>query len=108
MDRLGQGELSPHDSRQTMPTQILLLVLNTRVSQLWNQQHSCHSTHPHGFIPIAGGAEAPPTTKRPHPLPENPEKLIYLRVSMKQRLLGGQFSKDGPCAPDVNGGGVSG
>lgn len=27
---------------------------------------------------------------------------------MKQRLLGGQLSKDGPCAPDINGGGVSG
>lgn len=40
-------------------------------------------------------------------LPENPEKLIYLRVSMKQRLFGRQFSKDGACAPHVNRGGIS-
>lgn len=39
-------------------------------------------------------------------LPENPEKLIYLRVTMKQRRFGCQFSKDGPCAPQVNGGGI--
>lgn len=47
---------------------------------------------------------APASTR----LPENPEKLIYLRVSMEQRLFGCQLSKDGPCAPHVNGGGIAG
>jgi len=37
-------------------------------------------------------------------LPEDPKELVYLRVSMEQRLLSGQLSKDGPSAPNIHGG----
>ena len=41
-------------------------------------------------------------------LPEDPEELVYLRVSVEQRLLSGELSKDGPSAPNVDGGRISG
>lgn len=40
--------------------------------------------------------------------PEDPEELVNLRVSVKQRLLGSKLSKDGAGAPDIDRGGVPG
>lgn len=41
-------------------------------------------------------------------IPEDPEELVYLWVSVEQRLLGGEFSKDRPSAPNINRGWISG
>lgn len=40
-------------------------------------------------------------------VPEDPEELVYLRVAVEERLLGGQLGEDGADAPHVHGRGVA-